>query len=124
MDLYLSSPLALEAGSGRDGGVASAEQRAEAVDLVVGVDIDAEVVVIVTREPAPWPWGRGGVACGGEWRRNGEEAGEEEGDADEEEGARLMGPRAGRVVRAPHRRRGGAQGPASSAALACEVECS
>ena len=42
----LCSPLALEASSGGDGVVASAEESAQAVDLVLVVDVDAEVVVV------------------------------------------------------------------------------
>jgi hypothetical protein len=38
--------LALEASSGGDGVVASPEQRAQAVDLVLVVDVDAEVVLV------------------------------------------------------------------------------
>lgn len=95
---YLSSPLALDAGCSGDVVVAAAEQRAQAVDLVLGVDVDAEVAV---RPGTVW--------CGAGGRRSGEwgpveQAGEEEGGGDEEEGGRLVGPRAERLVRAPHGR--------------------
>lgn len=41
MDLDLGAPLALEAGGFGDGAIASSKQRAQAVDLVLGVDVDA-----------------------------------------------------------------------------------
>ena len=92
--VYLGAPLALEACGGGDGAVASPEQGAEALDLVLSVDVDAEVS------------GRGGPAggYGGGGRcveeEAVEEAGEEEGGSDEEQSAHLVSAAAGLVV--PH----------------------
>jgi hypothetical protein len=97
-EAYLGAPLALEAGGGGDGAITSAEQGAQAVDLVLRVDVDAEVGI-----PPYCCCGEGGRRGGGP--RGGsvdeEEAGEEERGGDEEEGARLVGPTAARVV-VPH----------------------
>jgi hypothetical protein len=99
---YLGAPLAVEAGGGRDGAITSAEQGAQAVDLVRRVDVDAEVAI-----PSSCCCGEGGRRGGGP--RGGsvneedavEKTGEEERGGDEEEGARLVGPTAARVV-VPH----------------------
>lgn len=105
MDLYLGSPLALKARSGLDCGVVSVKQGAQAVNLLLRVDVDAEISAVVA---GFGQWSDGGGI--GEGRGGGQEAvkeaGEEEGRGDKEEGGRLVGPCAGRgvVVRAPHGR--------------------
>lgn len=43
LQVYLGTPLALEAGGCGYSAVSSAEQDAEVLDLVLGVDVDAEV---------------------------------------------------------------------------------
>lgn len=93
--VYLGTPLALETCGGSDGAVASPEQGAEALDLVLGVNVDAEVS---GRGGAAGVQGGGGGRCVEEEAV--EEAGEEEGGSDEEQSAHLVSAAAGLVV--PH----------------------
>lgn len=92
----LGAPLALEACGGVDGAVASPEQGAEALDLVLSVDVDAEVS---GREGPAGVYGGGGICVEEEAV---EEAGEEEGGRDEDQSAHLVSAAAGLVV--PHAR--------------------
>jgi hypothetical protein len=101
--LYLGAPLALEAGGGGDCAVTSAEQGAQAVNLVLVVDVDAEVVVpssCCCCEGRRRGGGPGGGSVDEE--KTVEEAGEEESGGDEEERSRLVCSTAAAGVVVPH----------------------